>query len=271
MPAVVRTIFDSGTVAMSTSIQPQSEKIVPNHGDIKGFTIQVTNDTTGTLTGAKVLVAALDSIDLFDKDSAPLWSKVRGTDIKTLYLYGNRGKNISETTTSSTSATDLYFIPFRVDGSRQSMRLIVNLAAYSAMATSGATAGNARVIIGAIYDDDASDKRTERLFRVQKSGASGSNSYAPDIVKSRAITATYFKIGTESNLTDVTFSRDGSLELQNFSLNQLKAAENALLESGHQSGIFQLYHSAYRWDAKTVLDFTLGGSDTVDLFFRTEE
>ena len=74
MPAVVRTIFDSGTVAMSTSISPQAEKIVPNHGDIKGFTIQITNDTSGTLTGAKLLANAVDSIDIFDKDSSPAWS-----------------------------------------------------------------------------------------------------------------------------------------------------------------------------------------------------
>lgn len=266
-----RTFYDSGSITMTANLQPQREVTVEAYGDIRAFIIEITQSTTGSLTTASKRSYAVDSININDKTGVPIWSGVRGRDLAMLHLYGNNGNSISETDTSSSSGTDTYYVPFRVDLSAQPAKMVVNIAPYSDMAASGATGGTVQVAISAVYDDSSEDNSVERIHRIQKSLSSGTNSYGPDLLRGRKVFQTYFKVGTESNLTNVSFSSDGRVELDQFTRGQIIGFENAALIDGHQTGIFQLYHTPYAVSEKSRLDFQGGGSDTVQLFLRMRD
>jgi hypothetical protein len=269
-PFTKRTFLDSGTVNLTTGTQQQQIIELPNEGDLKEFLIEVAATAAGTLTGANKLSEVIDSIKITDRNGDPVFSNVKGKHLKTRHFFGNL-KAITESTVSASTQTDTYSIPIRVDQSRYPVFVQITFAAYSALATSGATAGTGRVRVTGMYLDDPNDRRTERWFIRTKSLASGVQNIAPDIIKDTKILATYLQFATEADLTDVTFSRDGALELDQWTVTQFTGFDNAKTISGHQTGLFSLYHDPYVATAKTRFDMNMSSSEDVDFHFFSED
>ncbi len=267
MPVVKRLIYDSGTKAMAASPSQLDLITMPDHGDLKAVSLQVTQDTAGTLSANAKLVRAIEGLRITDKGGNPITQNIRGIDLRELMFFGNGGRDISEQDTNNSTRTDLYYIPIRVDSSVYPVKVQFELAAYSSMAT-GATSGNARFVLNGWYADDPNDKRTERIWRIQKSGAVGTNRYAPDLPRGKQVTATYFQITTEGNLTNVTFTRDGSVEIKEVTVNDFKAINNAVLLDQHKTGFFNLFHTPYQINENTELTFEHSGTDTDQIFLR---
>lgn len=267
-----RQFEDTGTVALTTSSQPQAETIVPNHGNIKAIMIEVINDTTGTLTGANNLSNCLETVQILDVNGRNVFTDIRGQDLHVLQQYGTGGNTISETTTSSSSATDVFYIPFDIPTKIMPLKINLTLGVIADMATSGATAANARIRVSAFYDDSSgSVVESERIVAKQITiGSTGVNNIAPFLLKGRKVMETYFEY-TEANFTDTTFSADGDLELEQLSGDKLTGLENGVLIQGHQTGIFTLPHTPYIATENTRFDFNVSSTGTLRLYLRMED
>lgn len=259
-------LIKSETVSMTAAVTPGSEIAVPNYGDVAGFIINITQSTTGTLTGAKTLDYAINEVVVKTKKGETLTQSVRGIDL--LFIERNRMKGKSRTiaTTSSSSQSETFFIPLNIEKADLDAKIRLSIAAYSAMATSGATAGSLYYELYAVYYDNTEKLGTEQIRRITRSLNSGSNTLGADLPKDVTITNIMFKVGTESNITSIDFTGDGNKELDAVTPAFLKAHENALYVSGHVSNEFSLFNSPFYSSSKSRLDITMSSSDTMELF-----
>ena len=271
--AIVQSV---SSLAMSSASAPQTEVDILNFGDLIGLNIELTQSTTGTLTGANTIDFAIESMSIKDRLGNPIWQNVRGRDLNEFELLNgfyvnNKGINTSVSTTSSTAATRRYHIPFRIDAAMFTAKFQMTIAPFSAMATSGATGGTVSVRVSAIYRNEAANDVTDRLLRLTQSVVSGTNRFAPNLPKGRLINHLAFTIGTESNLTRVTFSSDGSAEISDFTIAEAIALDQNLFNSGHVTGIINLYNSPFVSTDVTIYDIEASGSDTLQHLIMLSE
>lgn len=267
---VVRTrvIQSLSSIALSASASPQSEVDIPIQGDLVGVIVELTASATGTLTTPGTIDNALQSINIKDRFGNPIWQSIRGIDLNEFeflqsWNVNQRGINTAVATTSGSSQTRRYWIPFRIDTAMFPCKLNMTLAPFSAMAASGATGGTVSVIVTGVFKDNAANNYTDRFVRLTQTIVSGTNRFAPNLPKGRIINNLAFTVGTESNVSNVTFSRDGSLELSQVTVGQLTALDQDLFISGHVTGVENLYNSAFLSTENTQLDVEGAGSDTL--------
>ncbi len=259
-----RTIQALSSVAMSASSAPQSEVDIPNAGSLIGLILHLTQSTTGTLTGANTLDYAIQAVDIKDRKGNWIAQNVRGRDLNEIEtLFGEKGINTAVATTSSSSQTRRYYIPLAVAQKDMTARMQVTIAPYSDMATSGATGGTVTLTVVGVYQSEDTGYTT-RYTRLSQSIVSGTNRFAPNLPKNRLISRVAFTVGTESNVTDLTFSRDGSDEHQALTPADMIAIEQDSFISGHVTGQFRLPITPFVPADNTVLDVTGAGSDTIN-------
>lgn len=259
------------SVSMGASAVPQTETDIPNYGDVTAIEVVLTQSTAGTLTGAKTLDYSLQSLAIKDKKGNPIWSSIRGIDLPVLDRLFNIGVNRTVTTTSASSATHRWLIPCNIEQKDQTSRIQVTLAPYSDMATSGATGGSVSFDVIVYYQDQTQLTFSQRIFRLTQSLVSGACRFGPNLPKGTTIQHLLFKVGTESNISQIDFSADGSSELNALRLTDLQAIEDSRLVSGHVTGQFSLFNSPFVSTDKTRLDVQGAGSDTIEWFVVTAE
>lgn len=264
------------SISMSTSSAPQSEVDIPNQGDLIGLNIELTQSTTGTLTGANTIDYAIENIAIKDRFGNPIWQNVRGRDLNEIeglssFFVNAKGIFTSVATTSSTAGTRRYHIPFRIDRAMFPCKIQTTLAPYSAMATSGATAGSVSVRVDGIYKDESANDTTDRILRISQSIVSGTNRFGPNLPKGRVISHLAVQAGTESNISKITMSRDGSLEIADYTSAVWTPLDQDLFNSGHQSGLVNLYNSPFVATEQSILDVEGAGSDTLQWFIFLSE
>lgn len=202
----------TASFTLSTANQDYQDIEIPQIGDLVGIKLSVTATATGTLTGANKLISVLRDVSLRDKTGEPITQGISGGDLNyLLYVSNNSGKKLTETTISSSSATDTYNLQLSVDKTDLPAKLRIGANPYSAAATSGATGGTLSVDIEVFYRDEAVSS-TQRVYKQTTSLVSGTNEIGQVLNRQRVI----HKVGlgfSESNLTSVLISSDGSEQL----------------------------------------------------------
>lgn len=271
-----RVVQSLSSLAMSASAAPQTEVEIPNQGDLVGLVFILTQVSTGTLVTPNPTSYAIQDISIKDKKGNPIWQNIRGQDLVRLKFWhgqhvNGKGINTAETNSSTSSATTYYYVPLRVDTVDQPVRYQATIAPFSAMAASGTTGGTVSFECTVLYKDEAANNTTDRDIRLTQSVVSGTNRFAPNLPRGRIVNNLNFTIGTESNLTTIVFSRDGSAELTDLTAARMIALDQDIYNSGHVTGRFDLYNSPFVTTENTLLDVTASGSDTVTWFVRISE
>jgi len=265
-------VLSLSSIAMGTGVSPQTEVDIPAYGDLVGLQLVLTQTTAGTLTGAKTLDYAIDGLAVKDKSGRPIWQRIRGVDLAFLERYlSGKGRSRTVPTTSGSSQTHSYYIPTNIEFKDMVARIQVSLAAYSAMATSGATGGTVSLDVIAYYVDKSNAQFTQRIQRTTQTIGAGTYRLGPILPKQVAIQHLLFKVGTESNITSLLFSSDGRQELDDITPTQLANMDDVVQTSGHVTGQFSLYNSPFVSDTKTIFDIQGAGSDSVELFIVTAD
>ncbi|MBI2445109.1 hypothetical protein HYV43_01840 [Candidatus Micrarchaeota archaeon] len=261
-----QTIQALSSISMSASAAPQSEVTIPNVGALVGLVLHLTQSTTGTLTTAATLDYAIQSIDVKDRQGNWIAQNIRGRDLTFIEtVFGANGINTSVATTSGSNQTRRYFIPLEISQKDQDAKLQVTIAPYSDMAASGATGGTVSLTVVGIYSTN-DPGYTRRYTRLSQSIVSGTNRFGPNLPQNRKVAMVGFTVGTESNVTDVTFTRDGTVELPAITPADMIALDQDTFVSGHQTGRFKLPLTPFVPNPVTQLDVNGAGSDTVNWF-----
>lgn len=202
----------TASFTLSTANQDYQDIEIPQLGDLVGIKLAVTSTASGTLTGANKLISVLRDVSLRDKTGEPILQGIGGSDLNyLLYVSNNAGRKLTETTISSSSATDTYMLQMSVDKEQLPSKLRIGANPYSAAATSGATGGTLAVDIEVFYRDEAV-ARTQRVYKQTTALISGTNEVGQILNRQRIIN----KLGlgfSESSLTSVLVSSDGSEQL----------------------------------------------------------
>lgn len=261
--AIVQSL---SSISMGASASPQAEIDIPNYGDVIALELILTQLTTGTLVGPVPMERAIQQISIKDKSGKPIWSSIRGRDLKIFDRLLNVGNNRAVPNTSNSSQTYRWFIPCDIEQKDQVARLQATIAAFSDMATSGATGGTVTLDVIAWYQDQTQIAFTTRFMRISQSIVSGLNRFGPNLPKNITIQHLLFAVGTEANITDITFSEDGNAELQEVRPSDLTGIDAVRLTDGHVTGEFSLFNSPFVATDKTILDVDGAGSDTVEWY-----
>lgn len=202
----------TASFTLSTANQDYQDIEIPQLGDLVGVKLSVTATASGTLTGANKLISVLRDVSLRDKTGEPITQGISGGDLNYLtYISNNSGKKLTETTISSSSATDTYLLQMSVDKTDLPAKLRIGANPYSSSATSGATGGTLSVDIEVFYREEAV-ATTQRVYKQTTALVSGTNEIGQVLNRQRIIN----KLGigfSESNLTSVLVSSDGSEQL----------------------------------------------------------
>jgi hypothetical protein len=259
-------VVETKTVTMSTSEQPQNEVQIPVYGDIAAVEVTLAQLTTGTLTTAKTLDYSVKGLVVKDRSGVLLMQNIRGVDLLFLERYRNIGRSRTIATTSSSSQTEQFYIPLNVEAKDQEAKMQISISPYSDMAASGATGGTVTYTTSVWYYTVSESVKTEKIQRITKSVVSGANTFGNDLPKNLEVSNLLFKIGTESNITNVTFTGDGNKEMDSVTMPHLIGIDNAKLVSGHVTGEFALYNAPFFSTAATRFDIVGAGSDTMEIF-----
>lgn len=264
---VRRQVIQSlSSLSMSATASPQSEVEIANYGDVVAMEYILTQSTTGTLTGANPIDRAIASIAIKDKKGNPIMSNIRGRDLVIFDRLLNIGNNRAVPTTSGTGQTYRWFVPHNIEQKDMPARLQATIAAFSDMATSGATGGTVTLDIVAWYQDKSNVTYTQRFFRISQAIVSGSNRFGPNLPRGVVIQHILFSVGTEANITDLTLNSDGNSELSLVRPTDLTGIDAVRLTDGHVTGQFSLYNSPFVAIDRSVLDVTGAGSDTIEWY-----
>lgn len=262
-------IQSEASITMGTANNPRTEVDIPALGDLVALEVELTQSTTGTLTTAGTLDAALAGIAIKDVRGTAIWNSIRGSDLPLLDRVFNIGRSRTVPTTSGTAQTHRWLLPFNIELADMPARIQVTIAPYSAMAASGATGGSVTYNLVAYYQDKSNIQVTQRLSRITQTIVSGLNRFGPNLPKQTLIQHLLFSVGTESNITSVNFSSDGAAELREITPSDLTGIDDVRLVSGHVTGQFSLYNSPFVSTTKSILDVTGAGSDTVQWYVIT--
>lgn len=263
--AVIQSL---SSVNLGTASSPQTETDIPVRGDLAFLEVVLTGSLTGTLSGAADMSYLLSNIAVKDKAGRSILSSIRGKDLELLDFFLNRGRQKTYPNVSNSAQTVRYILPLNVEVKDMTARIQATLEAYNStnLASSGATGGTVSLDIIGWYMDDTDLKFTQRIYRLSQSVVSGLNRFAPNLPKDVVILYLLLSIGTESNLTNITFSANGAAELDQVRVTDLTGVDDVVYTSGHQTGLFSLYNSAFKSDTNTILDVTAGGSDTIQWY-----
>ena len=259
-----RAIFTE-TKALSAATQTGSEYEIPNKGDMAGLIVEVTAQTTGSLSSAKKLALCISSLDIRDVHGVPVFNSIAGADLKYLKMWsGKQGKSLTETDVATAQAnTDVYLIQHSIDSGDLPAKIQITYNPYSSMATSGTTACTATISVTPYYRDNTTNK-TDRIQKVVMSVAAGLNNLVPQLPRNRLLLKTAFAY-TAAYLTDVTISADGAEELK-VTANQLNAYEDELFYAGHVAGYGFIDHSPFVVTDTAIMNWNSSTADTLSMY-----
>lgn len=260
------TIQEISNISLGTGEISGDRIQVPQYGDLIALEVQVTTKADGTLADPATVEKALKEIVVTDKRGKSLMKNIRGEDLAMLCRMSNVGRSRTIPTTSNSSQTHAFLLPFIVD--RQGSMPIystVKLAPYTSL-DSAATGGNVSVKLVGWFADDTNSGVTQKFSRLTKTLNSGTNRYKPDLPEESTIQSIYFKVGSESNISSIDFSGNGQTELSSLTPSDLQLIDDEVLVDGHVTGEFSLYNSAFVVGSKTVFTVEGEGSDTMEIF-----
>ena len=264
-------LIQSKTVTLSSVTQQLDEITIPAYGDIAALQIMLSVTTTGTLTTPATVDNIINQLQVKDNQGAFIMSKVRGVDLTTLDRVLNIGNVRTVPNASNSAVTYSFIVPLNIERKNQYATLQATLDAYSVLAASGATGGTVVIDTIALYFEQTNLQFTERITRFTQTIGSGDLPVTPLLPKNVLITGLLFKIGTESNLTYVNFSSDGSQELQTMPPARYAAIDSTRLTGGHVTGTFDLYVTPFISTDNVQYTLTGAGADTINHLVLTRD
>ena len=164
---------------------------------------------------------------------------------------------------SATNYTAYYTAYFPVKLVDQPIRITPVFAPYTSL-QAAATAGSARVVCWVVYDDSNDAPFTQRAKVQSISVVSGANSLGPQLAKGLNTTSLAFRIGSEANISYVTFSLDGKIEVEQIDVG-LITVEDSQSVAGHQINLEPIRMSAGIISDATTFDLNTTAADTINL------
>ncbi|MCK4997147.1 hypothetical protein KAS08_02490 [Candidatus Pacearchaeota archaeon] len=263
-----RTLMQYSSVSLSANAQVQSTQVIPTLADVTGIDWDLKVNVAGTLTGAKTVENAIQRLVISDRNGKPVMD-VAGTDLPLLSLLLSPNGSYS-TPETATESTDKYYrdvLGITAVLANQPLSMQITFAPFSALATSGATGATVDLTMNVWYGSNLGNETT-RIYKRNVSVTEGDNFEGINLVNGVDVNTLAFKIGSESNLTGITFSSNGNMDdLSKMPLQQIRNLENDVYRDGHQTGIFNLFVTPFKVATQnTRLDFDASGSDTISIY-----
>ncbi|MBS3087004.1 hypothetical protein J4226_00230 [Candidatus Pacearchaeota archaeon] len=263
-----RTLVQYSSVSLDNNAQAQSSLVIPTLADVIGIDWDLTVNAAGTLVGAKTVENAIQRMVISDRNGKPVMD-VAGSDLPLLSLLLSPNGSYS-TPDTATQNTDKYYrdvLGITAVLANQPLSIQITFAPYSALATSGATGAIVNLTINIWYGSNLGDATT-RIYKRTMSVVSGDNFVGKNLVNGVNTHILAFKIGSESNLSSVTFSSNGDMDdFSRLLPQQIINLENDIYRDKHQTGIFKLFVEPFKVETQnTRLDFSSTGSDTVSVY-----
>ena len=261
--AKTRRILQHSGLALTTSPQSKSAEVIDPMDDITGIDIELTVNATGTLTGAKNVLNAIQKLTIVDRKGSSIMD-IDGTDIdKVLQILSPNGSYVTPDTT--TEATDKYFkglLNLPIQAKDQACKVLVTFNPYSSLATSGCTGATVDLDVRAWYGNAQS---TLRIHKKTLTLTTDDNEIGYKLSDALNTLKLAFVIGTESNINHIKFSSAGQVdEYSAMPLQQLINFEKMLYKDGHQTGLFNLFIDPFMSSTSlTKLSLNMGSADTL--------
>jgi hypothetical protein len=255
----------SYSITASTSDQVQSTQVIEPLGDIVALQFDLSVVLSGTLSAQQPITKAIKRIALTDRNGIVIMD-IAGADLDKLeyWLMGGEYKytTIPNADTTTKSVSIRLNLPIKI--SEQPAKLQITFAPYSDLA-SGATGGTYTLKVRVWYGVAL---QTLRVFKRSVSLASGDNALGyqlPDGVNTQIFG---FVVSSESAIIHITFSADGTIDhYAKITLNDLAKIEYQVFDSGHITGIFNLFVAPFRTDiSKTRFTVNANASATMDIY-----
>lgn len=266
----VPAITDAFT--MTGSNQNGSVHTIPQQGDITGFFVNISLESTGTLSTPKTADVAVAGINIYDKQGNAITTGVIGTDLSKLQYWVSGNKTTPSTVSSSSVTSDNYVLPIQVAAIDQAASIQYIAAAYSALASSGATGGTLTVTTVPYYNYGGAAQtqwpaKTSYLSHQALSIVSGTNTFGPNLNKGRVLYNLTATMTTESNLTSVTVEPTGGSALEQLTFYDFIAFDQVTYPtSGHQTGYMDMNITPFVVTDQTQFNLIGAGSDTLQLY-----
>ncbi len=260
-----RTIAQYSSVSLTASAQVQNTFYVPPVNNVTGLDINLSVTSVGTLVTPTPVINAISRLVVMDKSGQNIMD-LSGSDLaKVALLLSPRGAYVTPAVNATTAVTWNCIIPITASLSEQPLSVQVTFAPFSALAASGATGGTITLTLNAWF---GSALNTTRIYKKSVSVLSGDNSEGIALVNGKSTSILGFSIGTEANLTDVTFSATGAVDDYNKLLpQQIIDLENEVYQDNHQTGLFNLFVTPFNADiTNTRLVFNCSSTDTINLY-----
>lgn len=265
------SVTDTGSETLTSNTQPQKEVSPSVLGDITSFEIETTASATGTLVSANGTNDVVNTIAISDKNHKSLES-FYGSEIPYLaFLTSPRGTYTAPTTVTSTSATDKWEIALPAKLAAQPLFVKVTLAAYSALASSGATGGSGEVVINAYYEDDPAIQAgivTHGVTFFDLGTVNGSTDLSPNLTKGQNLVQLAWRMtsASDSNFTYYTLNHQGNVYFSEEKTSAMVARDTIATVSGHQAGFFISAMSPFVPDSTTYFHIQGSAADTARVY-----
>ncbi len=255
------------SVSLTASTQTQTQVVIdPSFGDVVGLAVNLNVEAAGTLTSPTPVTRAISQFVVTDNQGKTLF-QLQGRDLdKVAFLLSPSGTYTSAGNNSSSAY--VYWdavIPINISVKHQPAKAIVTFAPYSALASSGATGGTLNLSVDVVYG--SSNGFTNAINVAQVTLSSGTNSYSSQLANMNT-TLFGFSVGTESNINYVNFSPDGKVDVYSSqTLQTFIDLDNEFTQSGHETGIFNLYVGPFAYNTASSRFVVNGaGSDTIYVY-----
>jgi len=256
----------SYSITASTSDQVQSTQVIEPLGDIVALQFDLSVVLSGTPSGAQPITKAIKRIALTDRNGIVIMD-IAGTDLDKLeyWLMGGEYKYTTIPTAGTTTQSVSIKLNLPIKLSEQPAKIQITFAPYTDLATSGATGGTYTLKVRVWY---GTALQTLRVYKRSVSLASGDNALGyqlPDGVNTQIFG---FVVSSESAINYITFSADGTIDhYAKITLNDLAKIENQVFDSGHITGIFNMFVAPFKTDiSKTRFTVNANASATMDIY-----
>jgi len=276
-----------GAVSISGAEQPQPEEQIKAFGDIVGFLIKLSVDTTlgsGALgTGAcawntisKFTVKDKSATNIIDLSNISYGKHdiISMGNLLNMRLRGANAKAIpSLALDTNGDGGGTVFLPCYISMSDQPASLNVTFNSLSGtLSTVGTATQSVQLQVSAVYQDPVNQPTVRTKIYNVTGIAAGDNSldkFIPDGVK-LSLTGLY-SANLESYLTKLVFSSAGMLEFENVSPAELVALEGELFpDYTHQSGLVVIPHLPFYKTNVTRLVATYSTGENVRVYHTVE-
>lgn len=271
-----RNIVNISSTALGTSSKPQDTKEIANYGmHLHALRISVTVDVSGTLSAQENVMRVLEKIKLNDKNGNSIWDeKIKGDDLP-LFRRWLDGRGIDRTppNVSNSSQTYTLHVPCHLRKELFPVTLDLSLAAYDDLAT-GASAGNAAVVIDGIFAKNVDYPVSWRFHRYDMDLASGSNDIPSKFTaENLAVVGTFARFGTPGNFSKFTFNEDGQWEVVERSEADLQAMEEDFQGEGspHVTGEYNFFLTPYEITNAMEFEVVTTGTTTMNLLLVSQD